>query len=122
LCHAPGPINGDLFAFGTDDDDLLSRVRFASDFQATQPGGPWTFTFPNAPQTIYFELNHENFTNIVNSVALQVWANTQLPGPFQQSPGLFVPQTKVEAEGSRRATFPTTAGTDGQRLRQGKTK
>jgi hypothetical protein len=68
---------------------------------------------------IYFELNARNFANLINPQALFVWGSTNLPTNFPQPP-LFTDMTKVEEEGSPRATFPTSEGTDGQRLRAGK--
>jgi hypothetical protein len=114
------PPFGELFAFGKDDDDLMANVNKENALQRSVFSNI-IFHYPRAPVVIYWELNATNFARVLNQAPLQFWGNTNLPTNFPQS-ALFVDMTKLEEEGSPRATFPTSAGTDGQRLREGKTK
>ncbi len=112
------PPFGELFAFGKDDQQLFEVVQ---QINATQRISFPTiiFHYPRAPIFVYWELNAENFSRLLNQAPLQFWGNTNLPTNFPQQ-GLFTDMTKTEVEGSPRATFPTSEGTDGQRLRAAK--
>jgi hypothetical protein len=112
--------NGDLYTFGATLEELMENVRFYESIQQLNFPNPghWTFTYPNAPAVIYFELNKTYFANVLNIDAQTIWGATHLPSILGWFPRNLFAQTRVESEGSPRNIFPTSSGTDGQRLRK----
>jgi len=118
----PGPVNGFLYVWGKDHDQLLSNADAAfAQLIIDEPAFTWTRSYPNQPQTVYWLLNATNFAKMINLDGQLFWDNTR----FQDTgsaPAQLLEETRVLAEGSPRQHFPTDEGTDGQRLRAGKTK
>ena len=119
----PGPVNGDMFAWGGNHDQLMFHVQAANAaLILAEPAFTWTFSYPTDPVEMYWEINILNFGRILNGGAAAdnaqyFWNNTK----FNLVPveAVYEDQTKTKAQGSPRGTFPTTQGTDGQRLRHG---
>lgn len=86
---APGPITANYYVFGADDEELMENQRIATAMHATDAGGPWSFSFPNAPVDIYFLLDESLFANILNVEAQTIWGVTNLPGGVAPGYPLF---------------------------------
>jgi hypothetical protein len=114
------PPFGEVFAFGGNDDQLMENVRKENDLLVAF-FGTVNFHYPRAPVFIYWELDSLNFGTLLNAAAQFNWSETRLPSIYAGN-ATFVGMTKIEGEGSPRSTFPTSAGTDGQRLRRGRSK
>lgn len=115
-----GNLNGDLYAFGADDDDMAEQIRIQNAaLRASQP--TQTFSIDNAlPVPCYFSLAKQEFSNLLNLDAEQFWFNTPFALSVAGTAPALLDQTSIDK--SPRSTFPTREGTDGQRLRAGKTK
>jgi len=122
----PGPINGDMYAWGGNHDQLLFHVNAAeANLRSVQPATTWTFSFPLDPVEVYWELDILNFGRILNGGAAAdnaeyFFLNTKLNTVPVEA--VYESQTKTKAQGSPRSTFPSSLGTDGQRLKAGRTK
>jgi hypothetical protein len=118
----PGPINGDMFAWGANQEQLNYHILKANEqLTIVQPGTTWTFTYPTDPVPVYWMLNAKNFAKILNGGAAAdnaqfFWNNTRLN--LTSSEEIYFDQTQTEEQGSPRNTFPTDLGTDGQRLKE----
>jgi hypothetical protein len=120
----PGPVNGDMFAFGANHDQLMYHVNAANEMlKILEPAFTWTFTYPTDPVETYWMLNALNFGRILNGGASAdnaqfFWNNTRLN--LTSSEQVYFDQTQTKEQGSPRSTFPTSLGTDGQRLKSGR--
>jgi hypothetical protein len=82
------------------------------------PARIWDIRNPIGPIDYYFKLNKDLIYNFLFADPAFWWDNT-IP-PDQETVVAF--QDNVATDKSPRATFPTKQGTDGQRLRSGRTK
>lgn len=98
----PDPPDPEVFyvVFGTTDEDLLFYqlklyALIGGDFLA------------GAPATIWFELNLENFSMLLNQAPGEIWTQTRLNDLFPNDPDtpLLFDMTRVESEGSPRSTW-----------------
>ena len=113
------PIHSRFHCYANDDAALFVQVRARQQqlIQFNNPLRDWTFT-NNVPIDYYWKLNQANFLKMLQFSPDFFWDN------FLGADGNYtasnVPDI-VTANVSPRATFPTTSGTDGQRLRRGQT-
>jgi len=94
-----GVFNFVFYAFGGSDEQLLENIRRA-EFSQNQsfPGTVFTRT---QPQTLWVELNSENFGSLMDDFAVSMWNRTHL----DPTATFVYPFTRVEAEGSPRKTW-----------------
>jgi hypothetical protein len=102
---APDP---DVFyiAFGGTDENLFKYQVLTQQFLLTVE--PTYLFFVSAPAVIWFELNLENFSKLLNQASGQIWSQTRAnTGPFppDQYHELLYDMTAVEQEGSPRSTW-----------------
>ena len=122
--HGTGPLgnlNGHLYAFGADDSDLFEKVAAANAANTqSQPTETWTYENP-IPQDIFWLLDKQSLADFFNSDAQWFWFNSKFGlSEAGAAPPLFSDRTSIDK--SPRSTWPTSAGTDGQRLRKGTSK
>jgi len=110
----PLTVIGRTFAEAMD----LMAVAKARNIQFQNPARVWTYLNPLGPVDYFFKLNKELIFTVLASNPGFWWDNT-IP-PDSDSVVAFPDLTQTEK--SPRSTFPTKQGTDGQRLRSGRTK
>lgn len=113
-----GILNGEAYDFGFNEDSLMYYVRAQEDSIRTNlPAYTWTFSFPNPPKAFYFLMDASNIAKLFDFNAQTIYLNSSL-STTPTTLGLDN-LLQLEAAGSPRGTWPTTEGTDGQRLREG---
>jgi hypothetical protein len=96
----------------------LMAVAKARNIQFQNPARIWTYLNPQGPLDYFFKLNKELVFTILSSNPGFWWDNTIPP----DSDSVVGFQDNVTVEKSPRSSFPTKQGTDGQRLRSGRSK
>lgn len=98
----PNPPDPDVFyvVFGSTDENLL---YYQLKLEALV-GGEFVI---GAPAVIWFELDLENFSMLVNEASGNIWTQTRLNDRFAADPNLplLYDMTRVEVEGSPRPTW-----------------
>jgi len=106
--------------FALNDTVLFSRRndRIAQIIAFNNPARVWTFNIVLGPMDVWILLSAGQIDKIV-SLSPEAWWDNTIP-PDQEST-VILPGVTV-TDKSPRATWPTKLGTDGQRLRSGRTK
>jgi hypothetical protein len=114
------PIDSTFYDFGRTDSELMKRVlaRQAQIIAFNNPLRDWTFT-NNPPIDWYFMMNRDQLDTLLQSSPDFFYANTV---SADGNPANANIPSIAQVNKSPRSTFPSAAGTDGQRLRDGTSK
>jgi hypothetical protein len=111
-------IDREFYAIERDDDTLTKQIAFVEKYTRDASGGyTWTFDYPRQRVDWFLLLNKDKILQLVRENAQFFYGNF-IPDPgFNDSPAY---EDNCAVDDSPRSTFPTTLGTDGQRLKQNK--
>jgi hypothetical protein len=115
----PPVINAGVFAFGNDDSECLRQLESNRErlIAVNNPARTWEFHDLQGPLDYYFKLDKKLIYNLLFADPAFWWDN------FISPDASTIPNFPDNVETvSPRATFPTKLGTDGQRLRSGRSK
>lgn len=116
----PPVVNLPITAFGRDAGEAAINLESQKQrvIAGNNPARDWEFGPTLGPIDYFFKLDKELIFNLLSNNPAFWWDNF-IP-PDQETTVAF--PDNVQTEKSPRATFPTKLGTDGQRLRSGRTK
>jgi hypothetical protein len=109
----------DYFAFGRTDSELMDNAQdIVTAQKAASPTYTWTVTF-DAVIDYYMKLSRDNLMTMVmtDTATSAYFYNNFIPWSGNPTPAF---EDLAQANKSPRSSFPTTLGTDGQRLKQNK--
>lgn len=112
-------IDFDYFAFGRTDSELMDN---AQTIIAAQKAQSFDYVFETTFDSVidyYLKLSRDNLMSIVqyDTAASNYWYSNFIPWSGNAAPQY---EDMAQANKSPRSSFPTTLGTDGQRLKQNK--